>query len=122
MLQSDNIQTFLQNVGEIMAAWVIIPDKQAESRFPNHKQFVHLSTVCDMLTDMRLRFNYGANHSQKLLRYNDDFPYNSCRKVEMTEWAREAILNRSCTESCTNCPELSKGRGRVKIECRLRDY
>ena len=118
MLQSYNIQTFLQSNGEIMQAWIIIPDKQEESRFPNHKQFVHLSLVCDMLIDMNLRFNYSARINAKLLRYNDDYSY--CR-VEMTEWAKEAIINRSCTQGCTGCPELSKGRGRAKVECRLRD-
>ena len=55
MLESENIQSFLQLTGEMMQAWVVIPDSQTESRFPDHKQFVHLSTICNMLIKDRMR-------------------------------------------------------------------
>jgi hypothetical protein len=119
MLQSENIQTFLQLTGEMMNAWIIIPDKQAESRFPEHKQFVHLSTVCDMFIRNSIR-KYWTCTSKTLFYLHENFDNLYCfESIKMTEWAREAILNHSCHESCTNCSELSKGK-RAKMECRIR--
>lgn len=126
MLETQNIQRLLALTGEIMPQWAIIPERQTESRFPYHKQFIHLSTVCNMLVKDSLRNRFLIFCNSKTLFYlHENFTYCSCgewERVEKTEWAKEALLNRSCTQSCTDCPELSKGRRRVKIECRLRDY
>jgi hypothetical protein len=118
MLASETIQSFLQFTGEVMTAWVIIPDSRSESRFPDHKQFVHLDTVCDMFIRESLR-KYWTCRSKTLFYLHENYgdSYYS-EQIKMTEWAREALLNRSCTQSCDNCQELSKGRG-AKIECRM---
>lgn len=119
MLQSDNIQTFLALTGEMMQAWIVIPDRQQESRFLDHKQFVHLFTICDMFVRNSMR-KYWNCKSKTLFYLYENFGSSSYyERLERTEWAKEAILNHSCTQSCANCPELSKSRRQTKIECRF---
>lgn len=100
----------------------IIPDSQCESRFPDHIQWVHLSTICDIIVRDSVRKHWLYNAKALFYLYENYGSYFYYEELRLTDWAREALLNRTCTKSCTNCLELSKGRGRAKIECRLRDY
>lgn len=133
MLQSETIQSKIHpqiiNLmeGEFLSkSWYsIIPDKQMESRFPDHTQFIHLDTICDIIVRDSLR-KYWSCKSETLFYLHENITYgyggSIYERVEKTEWARAALLNRTCTEACHNCPELKKGRRTAKIECRMSDY
>jgi hypothetical protein len=110
--------------GTVGRPWYsIIPDRQAESRFLDHVQFIHLSTICDILVRDSVRKYWSPCTSKTLFYLYENFGYSAYYEaVKMTEWARAGLLNRSCTESCIDCQELNKGRRTAKIECRMRDY
>jgi len=114
-----NIQAYLQFDAETRNAWVIIPDRQQESRFLDHKKFVHLSTICDIFIRNSLRKNWSCRSKTLFYLYEDFERRYNYEIVRMTEWAREALLNRTCTNECHNCPELSKADKNTKIECRM---
>jgi hypothetical protein len=129
MLESPTIQSKIHPLifgdGEVGKSWYgIVPDHQMESRFPDHTQYIHLSTMCDIIVRESLRKYWSPITSKTLFYLHENFSGWGCdyERVEKTEWARAGLLNRTCTQSCTDCEELSKGRRSAKIECRMRDY